>query len=465
MAAFLGRLDLALVATTCVALLLHCVAGSSLRGGGAGSPGARGEQQEGQASEAPLNILFVGNSFTFGPSAFNATEQNNLPRFFKLVAESLGHKVQQQEDTIGGCSVFIHRPSINPSGLNCSYKDYADCVSSYGQDCNLKQCWAVNNTHIELSDGCSVNPGVFYGTQDAPCPQRLMKQDFGAWDVVVLQDESILPSVTGALNQMLAPSVSEYSQVLRQSGAHQKRRFGEPIVAMFMTWSYYAGGHRKCPGSDIPACFPNGTLDGFTDCETSDAWSESIATHPCQGYSLARGYAEMLEYGAKVLVPSGVAWEAARGSEPIPQQCKAAIDAEFPSPGPLANLSLPLKLEDETLAQWRGARAQELFLYHGPDYNSTFCDDGCKVDNHPSALGQYLNALVFFATLFEESPIGAAWPQGQVVDGMALPTIDGQDAATLQRLAHEVVLPHLATWWSGSTVPRRTAPPAMPMPL
>jgi len=134
--------------------------------------------------------------------------------------------------------------------------------------------------------------------------------------------------------------------------------------------------------------------------------------------------------------------------------------------GPLASLSLPLKAKSEEWVRWRGKKAQELFKNWGPTFNSTpWCDDGCTVDNHPSKLGQYLNALVFYATLFGASPLGADWPRGQVVDGMKLPTIDSQDAVALQHIAHDVVLPYLNTWWSGSPVPRKEAPPAMPLPL
>ena len=43
-----------------------------------------------------LNVLFVGNSFTYGPPPYDRADQlvlNNLPRLFKLVATSLNQTV------------------------------------------------------------------------------------------------------------------------------------------------------------------------------------------------------------------------------------------------------------------------------------------------------------------------------------------------------------------------------------
>ena len=64
----------------------------------------------------------------------------------------------------------------------------------------------------------------------------------------------------------------------------------------------------------------------------------------------------------------------------------------------------------------------------------------------------YLNALTFFSTLFKTSPLGADYPNGQVVDGMTLPTIsDPDDVAALQQLAHDTVMPYMTTWWNEGT--------------
>jgi hypothetical protein len=58
--------------------------------------------------------------------------------------------------------------------------------------------------------------------------------------------------------------------------------------------------------------------------------------------------------------------------------------------------------------------------------------------------GMYLNALVMFATIFGRSSVGADWPDGQLVNGQALPCAGGvltqADAEALQRVADAVVL-------------------------
>ena len=170
----------------------------------------------------------------------------------------------------------------------------------------------------------------------------------------------------------------------------------------------------------------------------------------------------------------------ARGSPAIPCTCKGSIDKEYQAAGALYSLHLPLYPRERCRsclphlrvcifadlvfrpscltiprarsdARWASPEAA-LALYRnlGPDYVSPYCDDGCHVDHHPSILGMYLNALVFYATLFKRSPIGAAWPDGKIeVDGMVLPAINSAaDARAMQRIAHDVVLPHMDVWWN-----------------
>ena len=51
-------------------------------------------------------VLFVGNSFVYGPPAHGARVLNNLPRLFKFIAEGLGlGPIDIAEDTIGGCVI------------------------------------------------------------------------------------------------------------------------------------------------------------------------------------------------------------------------------------------------------------------------------------------------------------------------------------------------------------------------
>ena len=76
--------------------------------------------------------------------------------------------------------------------------------------------------------------------------------------------------------------------------------------------------------------------------------------------------------------------------------------------------------------------------------------DMCKVRVHGNCLdGLIYRLVVFFATLFKKSPLGAAAPDGtQRVDGMLLPALGAPEhAPVLQRIARDVVMPHLDTWW------------------
>ena len=117
--------------------------------------------------------------------------------------------------------------------------------------------------------------------------------------------------------------------------------------------------------------------------------------------------------------------------ESIPAGCKGAIDAEYSTPSPFtANLSLPLRV-DGLPSSLRGF---ELYRKLG----------GGGWDKHPNMAGQYLNAVVFFATLFGESPVGAAGP---LHTGKAPPLpLPAEIKEALQRVAHSVVLDHAEAW-------------------
>lgn len=56
--------------------------------------------------------------------------------------------------------------------------------------------------------------------------------------------------------------------------------------------------------------------------------------------------------------------------------------------------------------------------------------------SHPSTYGQYLNACVFYATIFKKSPVGIPY----------YANISQVDAETLQALAHEIVIDSLDNW-------------------
>lgn len=382
--------------------------------------------------EEPIDILFVGNSFTYGPASYdekNKSALNNLPRLFKFIAESFGLKVRQAEDTIGGCTLYMHRPSMNSEST-----------------CENGGCRVVNLTRISAQEGCSVSSKIrTLRSSYAPCPQRFKRQPFGHWDIVVLQDFSTLPSIKGAREKMFLPSIAEYAVELKRQ-AKEAQRMKEPILALFMTWAYPEGSFKKCPEEAKKGCTPVGSLRRLSKCKNG-AWYNKTSNEACQSYSLARGYADGLRYGAQVFVPAGLAWQMARGSFVLPPACKEQVDLEYDVEGPLSNMQLPLKASNVSNVLWKGDRGLKLFRYMGPDYISPYCQD-CHVDHHPSATGVYLNALVFFSTLFKKSPIGAAIPTGtEVVDGLRLPAIDPIEGRALQHIAHDVVMPHLDVWW------------------
>lgn len=427
------------------------------------------------ADDEPLKVLFVGNSFTYGPPPYDRWDQlqlNNLPRLFKLVAESKGKKVLVEEDTIGGCTLYQHMPSNNPEACT-----------------DPTQCRLVNTTRMPAENGCTVPAAFMQGQDMSPtyhsCPQLLTRQPYGPWDLIVLQDNSALATVQQARTRYLKPAVEEYSTVLKRRQGLSVPRSKQPKIATYMTWSYLTGGlqwikpdpdanssnpdgpdgppdflraadppavnRSICPGGYKDGCYPLGTLDELSDCNNTN-FHEKVATQSCQAYSLARGVAETLRFGADVVVPAGLAWQIARGSEPIPSECKALIDAEYPDAGPLASLDLPLKASNPDDALWRGRAAEQLFRNLGPNYTSPYCPWNCTNDHHPSIIGMYLNSLVFYATLFQDSPIGAAVPDNKtVVDDMVLPAVDPDVAAVLQRIAHDTVMDHMDVWWGEET--------------
>lgn len=307
----------------------------------------------------------------------------------------------------------------------------------------------VSNPRVSASEVCTVKSTIKYNNNSRPCPQLLTREPLGSWDVVVLQDNSALPTVAAARHSMLHQSVREYAAALRSQAAAAGRN-QSTILAAYMTWSYYAG-MPACP-SGKRGCFPLRSLRTLSSCNTSDVFLSKVSDSPCQGYALARAYAETLLHGADVVVPAGLAWQAARGSPEIPTACQAAIDAEYATAGILSKLDLPLRAADPLDARWKGPEeAKRLFRDKGSNYTSKYCggDEGCHIDHHASIDSMYLNALVFFATLFRQSPVGAAVPDGkQSIDGMVLPAVsDLEEARAMQRIAHDIVLGNMDVWW------------------
>lgn len=400
----------------------------------------------------PFKILFVGNSFTYGPAPADRADQtslNNLPRFFKLIAESLGHPVLQQEDTLGGCSLYAaHRPSIHPESRNCSDPRTHPPCQLVDTGCYPSDPDCTPRVHPSMD--CTVAADISIPShQWAPCPQLFGRQQFGSWDVVVLQDQSALPTVKRARELYFYPAVNEFIEAGKDmADGHYKKA---PIMAAYMAWPYFNGSMYPCPSWSKPGCFPLGELNDLAQCFDNDHYHQTAFAYECQAYSNARAYASLFKHGTDVFIPAGIAHIAARGAEKIPASCKAAIDSEYDVPFPFESLDLPLKADPKDV-RWSGKRAHALYRDVGHvqmnrQGQPAYCTDGCTHDHHASAISMYLNALVFFATLFKKSPIGAAWPNGQTVDGMLMPIVDAEDAKAMQRIAHDVVLPHLSAWW------------------
>lgn len=175
-----------------------------------------------------------------------------------------------------------------------------------------------------------------------------------------------------------------------------------------------------------------------------------------------------------MVAPAGLAWQVARGAAPPSEACLRKIDPQYRNAVEPAYLDVLRGGGDccgvsdaDKVASGPACTPNALKLYRdkGPrradgtsDYNSNhYCAPGTgTTDHHPSLAGMYLNSLVMYATLFGKSPIGAAWPDGQIVNGEALPVaqrhdggeggrpgpvlMDAPTALSLQKIAHAVVL-------------------------
>eukprot|EP00755_Sulcionema_specki_P033645 Sspe_Gene.101216::Locus_75813_Transcript_1_1_Confidence_1.000_Length_1081::g.101216::m.101216 len=238
----------------------------------------------------------------------------------------------------------------------------------------------------------------------------LLQQD---WDFIVLQDYSALPTVQKARAEYLGLAVDTFVQ--------NKKR-GK--VVMYLTWGYHNGNTASCPSSDNTECFPKGSLASLTSppCSTSSHWHDTVDSFPCMGYALVRGYLDMFRHGVDMVAPCGVSWQVVRGVQAIPTSCKHDIDQQY-------NYSLPTDLPYPTTGELK-----DLMLYRTLP--------GGVIDKHPNVAGQYLNALTFYATLFGESPEGAAAPLPTAKD----PPLTPQQLSGLQKAACDVVLKHKDVW-------------------
>eukprot|EP00443_Scrippsiella_acuminata_P108469 CAMPEP_0115749650 /NCGR_PEP_ID=MMETSP0272-20121206/94299_1 /TAXON_ID=71861 /ORGANISM="Scrippsiella trochoidea, Strain CCMP3099" /LENGTH=443 /DNA_ID=CAMNT_0003194703 /DNA_START=44 /DNA_END=1373 /DNA_ORIENTATION=+ len=270
-------------------------------------------------------------------------------------------------------------------------------VHSKGTWCKSGHPFLFAGNDTKCQERCIRTPGCMYATtypgkwcqrQFAQRPSgshwtaSLLEQD---WDFIVLQDHSTVPLVKGARWEYLYPAVDDF--VARKKQAK---------LVLYMTWAPAWGSPENCPLSTNAPCFPKGPLSSMIapPCATNRSWADKMSSFGCATYALARGYlSASTRPGVDLVVPAGLAWQVARGDVEIPPQCKAAIDAEYPDKPPL-DLPLPAgMLREEVL------KPERLYIYSGN-----------KPDKHPSKVGQYLNALTFYTTLFGEVPYGAAPP-------------------------------------------------------
>jgi hypothetical protein len=125
------------------------------------------------ASADRARVLFVGNSFTYGPAEYDTpTVLHNLPRMFAFVARGLGIGVDFAEDTIGACSLYARRPSH--SSESCDAGDAATTADA-------PRCLLVSNARVDASEGCAIDKGIRNVHDEMhPCPQLLTRQPFGS---------------------------------------------------------------------------------------------------------------------------------------------------------------------------------------------------------------------------------------------------------------------------------------------
>jgi hypothetical protein len=259
----------------------------------------------------------------------------------------------------------------------------------------------VDNSTI---GGCT----LFYQMNDSRTDELLQK----SWDVIVLQDYSQLPTIKAAREKMTYPAVETIASRVSTTTAK---------VMMYDTWGYINGTTTDCPTSGPAECFPIGTNADLTgDCATSHRWRGEVDSFDCMTYALARAYMGAFDHGAVAVAPCGMAWEVARNTSGPAAACRAAVDAEYASP---FGITLPLQIKGQTKA----TDGIQLYRYNGKD-------------KHPSPAGQYLNALVFFAMVYDKTPIGDR-------SYVKIKGLSAADALGLQQVAHGVVMQHRQHWF------------------
>jgi hypothetical protein len=103
--------------------------------------------------------------------------------------------------------------------------------------------------------------------------------------------------------------------------------------------------------------------------------------------------------------------------------------------GRLRQSYLEMGLTNEATVAPCGAAWGHMALTNNFFWSGLYSGDG----SHPSAWGTYLNACVFYATIFRKSPVGITYYS----------SIGQQDAEDLQELAEAIVLDSLSHWYVG----------------
>ncbi|MDB4655400.1 T9SS type A sorting domain-containing protein [Flavobacteriales bacterium] len=103
--------------------------------------------------------------------------------------------------------------------------------------------------------------------------------------------------------------------------------------------------------------------------------------------------------------------------------------------GRLRESYLEMSSDNNATAAPCGAAWHQMSIDNPTFFSGLYSGDG----SHPSAWGTYLNACVFYATIFRESPVGIPYYS----------SIGQQDAEDLQQLAEDIVLDSLSSWYIG----------------
>ncbi len=236
-----------------------------------------------RAGAQETKVLFLGNSYT---------NVNNLPALFANLAQAAGHAVTTDKNTPGGNTLGAPQSSGSPHRSN-----------------------QVSLTKIAAND----------------------------WDVVVLQEQSYLPTIPYTRDQFMRPGAQSLANSIAANDPAIR-------VMLFSTWGRRDGG-SFCYGT----------------------YCQSFADFDAMQDALSAAYGDVAaSIGAEVAMV-GEAWRRARALDPT-------------------------------------------LVLHSAD------------GSHPSLAGSYLAACVFFAQIYDESPIGLAFDAG----------LDPTQAAFLQEVANSI---------------------------